>query len=326
MFPLQHSARRVRDARSTAMIRLFGGQRRKEGTSMPRATANGIELEYDTFGDPADPPLLLIMGLGSQLISWDPQFCAMLAERGFRVIRFDNRDIGLSTEFSHLPEPDPFAILAGDLSSAPYVMADMAHDTAGLLDALGIERTHVVGASMGGMIAQELAINYPERVLSLCSFMSNTGDGKNGMPSQEALAAVTAPRGTDREEAIARTVGFLQIIGSAVPEYAPTDEWRYERSAQIYDRSYRPESGMRQIAAIVASPDRTERLASLRMPELVMHGDRDPLVDTSGGYATADAVPGAELIIFPGLGHDLPRPLWPVFVDAIVRNAQKAAP
>ena len=292
---------------------------------MPRVKANGIELEYDSFGDPADPALLLIMGLGSQLISWDPQFCALLAERGFRVIRFDNRDIGLSTPFDHLPVPDLFAILGGDLSSAPYVMADMAQDTAGLLDALGIERAHVVGASMGGMIAQELAIKYPERVLSLCSFMSNTGDGKNGMPTQEALAVITSPRGANRDEAIERTVDTLRVIGSATPEYAPTDEWRYARAAQIYDRSYRPDGGARQVAAIAASPDRTEALGSLRMPVLVMHGDQDKLIDVSGGYATAAAVLGSERIIFPGLGHDLPRPLWPAFVDAIVRNAEKAA-
>jgi pimeloyl-ACP methyl ester carboxylesterase len=291
---------------------------------MPRAHANGIELEYDTFGDPADPPLLLIMGLGSQLISWDPQFCGLLAARGFYVIRFDNRDIGLSTQFDDLPQPDFFAILGGDRSTAPYVMADMAQDTAGLLDALGIERAHVVGASMGGMIAQELALKYPERVLSLCSIMSNTGDGATGLPSQQALAVVTSPRGATREEVIERTVNTLRIIGSATPEYAPTDEWRYARAAQIYDRSYTPDGGARQVAAIAASPDRTEALGSLRMPVLVMHGDQDPLVDVSGGYTTAAAIPGSELIIFPGLGHDLPRPLWPAFVDAIVRNTQKA--
>jgi pimeloyl-ACP methyl ester carboxylesterase len=292
---------------------------------MPKAQANGIELEYDTFGDPADPALLLIMGLGSQLISWDPRFCGMLAARGFHVIRFDNRDIGLSSQFDDLPQPDFFAILGGDRSTAPYVMADMAQDTVGLLDALGIERAHVVGASMGGMIAQELALKYPERVLSLCSFMSNTGDSVNGMPSAEALAAVTSPRGTTREEAIERTVDVLRIIGSATPEYAPTDQWRYDRAAQIYDRSYTPDGGARQVAAIAASPDRTEALGSLRMPVLVMHGDQDPLVHVSGGYTTAEAIPDSELIIFPGLGHDLPRPLWTPFVDAIVRNTQKAA-
>src|SRR5436305_4925039 len=181
---------------------------------MPRARANGIELEYDTFGDPADPALLLIMGLGSQLISWDPQFCGMLAARGFRVIRFDNRDIGLSTQFDHLPRPDFFAILGGDRSTAPYVMADMAQDAAGLLDALGIERAHIVGASMGGMIAQELAIRHGERALSLCSIMSTTGNHAVGQPSPEALAALLTPRGADRAQAIERAINVQRIIGS----------------------------------------------------------------------------------------------------------------
>ncbi len=291
---------------------------------MPRAAANGIELEYDTFGDPACPALLLIMGLGSQLISWDPRFCGMLAERGYYVIRFDNRDIGLSTQFDHLPAPDLGAILGGDTGSAPYVMADMAADAAGLLDALGIERAHVVGASMGGMIAQELAIKYPERVLSLCSFMSTTGDRAVGQPSAEAMAVILAPAGADREAAIGRTVDVLRVIGSKTPEYEPTDEWRRQRAAAGHDRAYRPAGGLRQVAAIAACPDRTAALRGLKMPVLVMHGDRDPLVDVSGGYATAAAVPGAELIIYPGLGHDLPQPLFAPFADAITANAQKA--
>jgi len=292
---------------------------------MVRAKASdGIELEYDTFGDPADPPLLLIMGLGTQMTAWDPAFCGLLAERGYHVIRFDNRDIGLSTQLDGLPEPDLFAILGGDPASAPYLMADMAADAAGLLDALGIERAHVVGASMGGMIAQELALEYPERVLSLCSFMSTTGERTVGQPSQEALTAILSPRGADREQAIELGVSVLRVIGSAVPEYAVTDEWRRERSAASYDRAYRPDGSARQVAAIAASPDRTAALGGLTMPVLVMHGDRDPLVDVSGGHATAAAIPHAELIIFPGMGHDLPRVLWPAFVEAITGNAAKA--
>jgi pimeloyl-ACP methyl ester carboxylesterase len=292
---------------------------------MPRAEANGIELEYDTFGDPADPALLLIMGLGTQMTAWDPRFCGLLAERGYHVIRYDNRDIGLSTQFDRLPEPDLLAILAGDTSTAPYLLADLAADAVGLLDALDIERAHVVGVSMGGMIAQELAVKYPERVLSLCSFMSTTGDPVVGQPSQEALAVLLSPRGVDREQAIERGVHVLRVIGSSTPEYAVTDEWRRERTVAAYDRAYRPEGGTRQLAAIAASPDRTPGLGSLAMPVLVMHGDQDPLVDVSGGRATAAAIPGSELIIFPGLGHDLPQPLWPAFVEAIARNAAKVA-
>jgi pimeloyl-ACP methyl ester carboxylesterase len=291
---------------------------------MPRAEANGIELEYDTFGDPADPVLLLIMGLGTQMTAWDPRLCELLAEHGFHVIRYDNRDAGLSTQFDQLPVPDVFAILGGDTSTAPYLLADLAADAVGLLDALGIERAHVVGVSMGGMIGQELAINHPERVLSLCSIMSTTGDRAVGQPSHEALAAILSPGGADREQSIERGVSVLRVIGSPAPELAVTDEWRYQRTAAAYDRAYRPAGGARQFAAIVASPDRTQGLGKLSIPVLVMHGDQDQLINMSGGEATAAAVPGAELIVFPGLGHDLPEPLWPAFAEAIASTAAKA--
>jgi pimeloyl-ACP methyl ester carboxylesterase len=292
---------------------------------MPRAEANGIELEYDTFGAPQDRPLLLIMGLGTQMTAWEPGFCAMLADRGHYVIRFDNRDIGLSTQFDQLPEPDLLAILGGDPRSAPYLLADLADDAAGLLDALGIERAHVVGASMGGMIAQELAIRHGERVLSLCSIMSTTGNHAVGQPSAEAVAVLLAPRGADRAEAIERTVSVLRVIGSKAPEYEVTDQARYDLAAAAYDRAYTPDGGIRQLAAIAASPDRTEALATLKLPTLVIHGEQDPLINVSGGRATAAAVPGAELIVIPGMGHDLPEPLWPKLADAIAANAAKAA-
>ena len=291
---------------------------------MPRAEANGIELEYDTFGAPQDRPLLLIMGLGTQMTAWEPGFCAMLAERGHYVIRFDNRDIGLSTQFDQMPEPDLLAILSGDPRTAPYFLADMADDAAGLLDALGIERAHIVGASMGGMIAQELAIRHSERVLSLCSIMSTTGNHSVGQPSPEAMAVLLAPRATDRAEAIERTVIVQRVIGSKTPEYEVTDQVRYDRAVAAYDRAYRPDGGNRQLAAIAASPDRTEALGALKLPVVVIHGDQDPLVDISGGRATAAAIPGAELIVIPGMAHDLPEPLWPACVDAIVANAAKA--
>ncbi|HEU5428488.1 MAG TPA: alpha/beta hydrolase [Actinocrinis sp.] len=291
---------------------------------MPRAEANGIELEYDTFGAPQDRPLMLIMGLGTQMTAWEPGFCAMLAERGHYVIRFDNRDIGLSTQFDQLPEPDLLAILSGDPRTAPYFLADMADDAAGLLDALGIEKAHIVGASMGGMIAQELAIRHSERVLSLCSIMSTTGNHSVGQPSPDAMAVLMAPLAADRAEAIERTVNVQRVIGSKTPEYEVTDQVRYDRAVAAYDRAYRPAGGNRQLAAIAASPDRTDALGALKMPVVVIHGDQDPLVNVSGGRATAAAIPGAELLVIPGMAHDLPEPLWPAFVDVIVANAAKA--
>lgn len=290
---------------------------------MPRAKADGVELEYDSFGDPADPPLLLIMGLATQMIGWPEGFCALLAGRGFHVTRFDNRDIGLSTWLDGLPEPDLIALMSGDPSTAPYLLEDMAGDAVAVLDALGTARAHIVGISMGGMIAQEVAIKHPERVLSLCSIMSTTGDHAVGQPSQEALAAILLPAGADRDGAIERGVTVLKVISS--PGYPPTEQWMRDRSADSYDRAYHPEGGTRQFAAIVASPDRTGALHAVTVPTVVIHGEEDRLVDVSGGKATAAAVPGAELVLFPGLGHDLPEALWPAFADAIERNAARAA-
>jgi pimeloyl-ACP methyl ester carboxylesterase len=289
---------------------------------MPRAEANGIELEYDAFGDPADPALLLIMGLGTQLTEWPPEFCRLLAGRGFHVVRYDNRDIGLSTQFDHLPTPDLLAIMTGDTSTAPYLLEDFAHDAAGLLDALGVDRAHIVGASMGGMIAQELVTRYPKRVLSLCSIMSTTGDRAVGQPSPAATAALLLPAATSRASAIERGVAMLKVISS--PGYPPTEQWMRDRTGEAYDRAYRPAGGMRQLAALVASPDRTPALREVTVPTVVIHGEADQLVDVSGGKATAAAIPGAELVLYPGLGHDLPEALWTPMIDVIARNAARA--
>ena len=289
---------------------------------MPRALADGIELEYDTFGDPARPALLLIAGLGAQLTSWRPEFCRALADRGFHVIRYDNRDCGLSASFDGGPPPDIRAISAGDTSTAPYRIADLARDAAGLLDALGAGAAHVVGASMGGMIAQQLVIDHPDRVLSLCSIMSTTGDRSVGRATPGALAVLAAPQARNREEAAERAVRAAAVIGSPAHP-TPTGELR-ERAAAAYDRAHRPEGFRRQYAAILASPDRTPRLRAVTVPALVVHGADDPLVDSSGGEATAAAIPGAELMVIPGMGHDLPEPLWPVLLDAVVRNAARA--
>jgi pimeloyl-ACP methyl ester carboxylesterase len=288
---------------------------------MPTAKSNGLELEYETFGDPGHPAIVLVMGLGAQLINWDRSFCASIAEEGFRVIRFDNRDIGLSTYLDELPPPDLQAILGGDLSSVSYGLGDMAADVVGLLDALGIDRAHIVGASMGGMIAQVMAIEHAERVLSLCSIMSTTGDRAVGQATPEALAGLLRPPAGSREKAIEQTMAGTRTIGS--PGFPATDDELRAKATASYDRAYHPAGSARQTAAIVTAADRTPALRKLAIPTVVIHGDADPLVDPSGGKATAEAIPGAELVLVAGMGHDLPRGTWPTVVDAIVRNTRR---
>src|SRR3954467_8994194 len=293
-------------------------------SGMPNVRANGIDIEYDEFGKSSDPALLLIMGFSAQMIAWDEDFCRLLAGEGFRVIRFDNRDVGLSTKIEGGPAPDIAAALGGDTSSAAYLLDDMADDAAGLLDALGIPAAHIVGASMGGMIAQLVATRHPDKTLSLCSIMSTTGDTSVGQPTPEAMAPLLAPPPQNREEAMERGVAATKIIGSPVYPADP-DEVR-ARSARAYDRCAYPEGVARQLVAILGSPDRTPALASVDVPTVVIHGDADPLVTPSGGEATAKAIPGAELRVMPGMAHDLPKPLWPEIVGAIVGNIRKAAP
>ena len=285
---------------------------------MAKAKTNGIELEYETLGDPGDPALLLIMGLGAQLIDWPADFCTALAARGFHVIRFDNRDSGLSTQLDDLGAADLAAAYTGQ---SPYKLTDFATDTAGLLEALGIDKAHVVGVSMGGMIAQQLVIDHPDRVLSLCSIMSTTGDRTVGASTPEAMAALSQPPATTRDEALANSLRSSKVIGS--PAYPPTDEERRARAEAKYDRAYRPLGTGRQFAAILASPDRTEALHDVKVPTLVIHGEADPLVNVTGGKATAAAIPGAELIVLPGMGHDLPAVLWPTIIDAIAANTAR---
>ncbi|SDY81400.1 Pimeloyl-ACP methyl ester carboxylesterase [Amycolatopsis xylanica] len=286
---------------------------------MPRLRSNGLELEYDTFGSPADPPLVLVMGLGAQMITWDADFCGLLAAEGFHVVRFDNRDIGLSEYLDDLPLPDLQAIAAGDRSTVPYVLADMAADVAGLFDALGFAKAHVVGASMGGMIVQQLAIDHPDRLLSLCSIMSTTGDPTVGQADPAALQALLRPPAAGREASIAQSSDTLRILSS--PGFPSTEEFFVAKATRAYDRAYHPAGGARQTAAVIASPDRTAALAGVRVPTLVIHGEADPLVGVSGGKATAAAIPDAELLIVAGMGHDLPRGAWQTLVQAIARNA-----
>jgi pimeloyl-ACP methyl ester carboxylesterase len=287
------------------------------------AVGGGIELAYERFGDPADPPLLLVMGLATQMLGWADEFCAGLAARGLSVVRFDNRDIGLSTHLHDAPEPDVMAAVGGDLSSASYTLSDMARDTAALLDALDIERAHVVGASMGGMIAQTLAIEHPQRVSTLTSIMSTTGDPSVGGASEEALGVLLAPPARDRAEAIERSVAAFRVIGS--PAYELDEAALRERAGLAFDRAHDPPGVSRQLLAIMASGDRTERLRQLQVPALVIHGADDPLVRVDGGRATAAAIPGAELVELPGMGHDLPRELWPEITDRIVALVERGA-
>jgi len=290
-----------------------------------RAHAGEVELAYERFGDPSDAPVLLVMGLATQMLGWHEEFCAGLAARGLYVIRFDNRDVGLSTHLHRAPMPDIRAAMAGDTSSAAYTLSDMARDTVGLLDALGLQSAHLVGASMGGMIAQTVAIEHPDRVRSLTSIMSTTGDSKVGGATEEALRVLLAPPARTREESMDRTVAAYRVIGS--PGFQMDEGGLRERAGRSFDRAYDPVGVSRQLLAIVASGDRTERLREVRVPTLVIHGEDDPLVSVSGGRATAAAIPEAELVTVPGMGHDLPRELWPEIserIAALVERIERA--
>jgi pimeloyl-ACP methyl ester carboxylesterase len=278
-------------------------------------TANGIKIAYESFGSPDGRPLLLIMGLATQMIFWDDNFCELLAERGHHVVRFDNRDVGLSTHLAEAGVPDIGEVMAGR-GSVPYLIEDMADDAAGLMEALGWRSGHVVGASMGGMIAQALAIRHPSMVRSLTSIMS-TPAASIGSPTEAATAVLLSTPGKDRDEEIQRAVEVWSVIGS--PGY-PLDRERITRLSGIaYDRANDPGGSARQLVAILASEDRTPGLSGLSIPALVIHGQDDQLVQLAGGLATADAIPRARLLTFPGMGHDLPYPLWETIVGEITR-------
>lgn len=290
---------------------------------MPALFANGLTIEFDTFGTPGDDPLVLIMGLGAQMIAWPEGFCELLAGRGFFVVRHDNRDSGLSSQVEGGPVPDLMKALSGDLSSASYSLLDMAKDTLGLMDALGFERAHIAGASMGGFIAQEIAINFPGRVKSLASIMSTTGNPQVGASTPEALATMLAPPPATRAEAIDRGIAVSRVIGSR--SYPSGEEELRASVERAYDRGYWPMGTARQMLATAVSGDRTSKLASVIAPTVVIHGEDDPLVTISGGEATANAIPGATFLGIPGMGHDLPEHAWSMIVDAIVENAARAS-
>ena len=273
---------------------------------MPQAHANGIELEYESLGDDHAPPMVLIMGLGSQMIVWPDELCRLLVARGFRVIRFDNRDVGLSTK-----------------PALPYSLDDMADDTAALLDALDLPSAHVVGASMGGFIAQLVALRHPRRVRSLGIIMSSTGARDVGHPAPDILPMLLQPLPLERAAHVESRLAIARRLSSTV---YPFDEPRLRALiGAAFDRCCFPLGGQRQLAAVMGSADRTARLAEVRVPTLVIHGTDDPIVHPSGGEALARAIPGATLSLFPGMGHDLPAALWPAFADALAQNARDRA-
>ncbi len=293
---------------------------------MPKIECRDLTFEYDAFGDPSGRPLLLVMGLGAQMTLWDEGFCNELADRGHHVVRFDNRDVGLSSKFGHAGIPDVMSLMAqatsGEPVDVPYTLDDMADDAAGVLEALGMEDAHVCGASMGGMIVQTLAIRHPQRLRSLTSVMSTTGNPAVPPATPEAMAVLLGPPPASRDEAIERSVTSARVIGS--PGF-PVDEARIrERAAANYDRSFYPEGAARQFAAIVAHGNRVEALRTVAVPTLVIHGTDDPLVSIEGGRDTAASIPGARLLEIEGMGHDLPVPAWGRLADAIAEHTRKA--
>ena len=294
---------------------------------MSRVTANGIQIEYETFGNPSDRPLLLVIALGGQLIWWDESLCQDLVSRGHYVIRYDNRDTGLSTKFDQAGKPDVMGtlgkILSGDKSSVPYTIEDMADDGVGLLDALGIPCAHICGMSMGGMIAQTIALRHPSRVLSLTSIYSQTGNPKLPQPKPEVLTALLTPIPTERAAYIEYMLRFHKMVTGH--GYPMDEEWTRRKMAASYDRCFFPHGIGRQVIATMAQNNRKAALASIKVPVLVIHGTDDPLVPAEGGKETAAAIPGARLILIEGMGHDLPHGgAWPQIVDAIAVHTRKA--
>jgi pimeloyl-ACP methyl ester carboxylesterase len=291
-------------------------------TGVRWAQAGEIALAYETFGAADNPPVLLVMGLAMQMLGWPDELCADLARRGHYVIRYDNRDVGLSTHLDHLPPGDAIAVMRGDRSSVAYTVGDLARDAVGLTDALGLEAVHVVGASLGGAIAQTMAIEHPSRVISLTSIMSSTGDRRVGAPTRAALSALLRPPASSRAGAIEHAVQVARAIGS--PGFPFDERATRRRAALAYDRGFDPPGVSRQLAATLAAQDRTAALRSVTVPALVIHGERDPLVGPDGGRATAEAIPGAELHLIEGMGHDLPREVWPQLSDLIAEFVARA--
>ena len=293
---------------------------------MSSVTANGIQVEYETFGNPSGRPLLLIIGFSGQMIEWDEDLCKDLAKRGHYVIRFDNRDTGLSTKFDGAGVPNIGEtigkIMKGEEIKPPYTLEDMADDGVGLLDALGIQKAHICGMSMGGMIAQTIAIRHPSRVLSLISIYSTTGNRKLPQPKAEVLGLLMSPPPNKRQAYIEHTLKLLKAI--AGPGFGVDEAWTRKIMGESFDRSFCPQGAARQFVAILVQKDRRPALASLKVPALVIHGTDDPLMPVEAGKDTAKAIPGAQLMLIEGMGHDLPHGgAWPRIVEAIATHTVK---
>ena len=293
---------------------------------MANVQANGIRIEYDTFGRRGDRPLLLVMGLGAQMIHWRTEFCEQLADAGHFVIRYDNRDTGLSTKFDAAGVPDMAAIVVqmaeGKPIETPYTLLDMADDGFGVLDALDVPAAHICGASMGGMIVQAMAIRNRGRVKSLTSIMSTTGNRELPPAKAEAMAALMSPPGTTRDEVVARSISVSKVIGS--PGYPADPAEVRERALEAYERAHYPVGVARQMAAVASNGSRKEALAQLDVPALVIHGKADPLVPVEGGIDTHEALRGSQLMVIDGMGHDLPKQVWPQIVAGITRLTTSA--
>ena len=282
-----------------------------------------VELCYEPFGDPDRPTVLLVMGLGTQMIAWHADFCGELADRGFYVIRYDNRDVGRSTHLSDRPTPKVRELMTRRIRRPAYLLKDMAADGLGLLDELGIESAHVVGASMGGMIAQTMAAEHPDRVRSLVSIMSSTGSRWSGQPAPRILPVFLQKPASGKEAYVERIVKLFALVGS--PGFERDDDELRELASTSWDRGVDPAGLNRQLGAIIASGHRGQDLKRIRVPTLVIHGKSDRLIRPSGGRATSRAIPGARLDLIDGMGHDLPRGVWPRIVDGIEQNAARAA-
>jgi pimeloyl-ACP methyl ester carboxylesterase len=292
---------------------------------MPKVTANNIQIEYDTFGDLSSPPLLLVMGLGGQMIAWDEGLCNQLAEQGLYVIRFDNRDVGLSSKIDEAGQPDLMEVLTayhgGEAVKIPYTIDDMADDAIGLLDALNIEKAHICGMSMGGMIAQIMAIRFPSRVSSLISIMSGTGDPELPQGNPEVMALFGVPAPAEREAYI--EYGIMMNRAMMGPKIVPGEQLLRLMAERAYDRCYYPQGKTRQIVAAATAGNRTQALKSVTAPTLVIHGSEDPVLPVEHSKATADAIPGAELVVIEGMGHGWAPELYTRLVDVIAVHTRK---